>query len=313
MIPPEPTEDDPLPILATAVVPWTSDFRFEAERFARQVATIARHLTRRIYIFGTAGEGHAVTDGQFDEIARCFATAAREHGVRPMLGVISLSCSTMVERIERGRAMGFREFQISLPSWGALNEAELDLFFRETCGRFPDCSFLHYNLMRSRRVLTADDYARQLAVHPNLVAIKMSSDDPDVVRSLMALAPRLRCYFTELGYARARRIGPCGLLVSLASVQPERAHEFVHGDDARREEDLADLRAMGAALGELAKGRFHMDGAYDKLLFRLHDPGFPLRLLPPYAAASEQDFEAFRASLPLRWRLPATTAGEVRP
>jgi hypothetical protein len=40
-----------------------------------------------------------------------------------------------------------------------------------------------------------------------------------------------------------------------------------------------------------------MDGAYDKLVARLHDPDFPLRLLAPYASATEADSEAFRAAL----------------
>lgn len=293
-------------MLATAVVPWTADHRFDAARFRRQVATIARGLTRDLYIFGTAGEGHAVSDRQFDEIAQCFRDVAATERVRPMVGVISLSLSTVIERIERARAWGFREFQISLPAWGALNDDELTRFFAETCGRFADCRFLHYNLARSRRVLTADDYGRLAAAHPNLVAVKMSTDDPDVVAALMRLSPRLRFFFTEQGYVRARRHGACGLLVSIASIQPERARELVTGDDALRAVYDLELRAIGATLrGLAAEHGFHMDGAFDQMLFRLHDPEFPLRLLPPYAAATEAAFESFRVSLPARWRLAA--------
>src|SRR5581483_6479576 len=126
-------------ILATAVIPWRPDHRFDEATFRRQVATIARGLTTHIYVFGTAGEGYAVTDAQGDEIAAAFWRAAQDFGVSPMLGVVSLSLPTILGRIERGRALGFREFQISLPSWGALNDRDLDAFFAETCGRFPDC------------------------------------------------------------------------------------------------------------------------------------------------------------------------------
>ena len=35
--------------------------------------------------------------------------------------------------------------------------------------------------------------------------------------------------------------------------------------------------ALRAAVGEKA----HIDGAYDKMYVKLHDPAFPLRLLPP--------------------------------
>ena len=38
----------------------------------------------------------------------------------------------------------------------------------------------------------------------------------------------------------------------------------------------------------------HMDGTYDKLIFKLHHPRFPLRLLPPYLGASEEAFAIYR-------------------
>ena len=39
-------------------------------------------------------------------------------------------------------------FQITLPSWGTLDEAETMLFFTTVCSKFPDCRFMHYNLPR---------------------------------------------------------------------------------------------------------------------------------------------------------------------
>ena len=47
-----------------------------------------------------------------------------------------------------------------------------------------------------------------------------------------------------------------------------------------------------------------MDGAYDKLLWKIHDLDFPLRLLPPYRTvvpdAADRLLAALRADLP-RW------------
>jgi len=290
------------PILATAVVPWTDRLEFDEPAFCAEVRAIASGLTKHIYIFGTAGEGYAVTDAQFDRIAASFLTCAQGCGARPMLGVISLSLGTVIERIERGRAMGFREFQISLPSWGALNDRELDRFFAETCGRFSDCSFLHYNLARSRRLLGGSEYRRLAAAHPNLVAVKASLSDPAQVRDLVESVPRITFYLTEFGYVEARRIGPCGLLISLASVHPGRAREFVRGDDALRTACVDDFRVMVAALQQAAKGSFHIDGGFDKMLFRVNHPEFPLRMLPPYQGPSEEQFQQFKAALPDRWK-----------
>ena len=288
-------------ILATAVVPWDDRYEFQEDVFRRQVHAIARDLTQHIYIFGTAGEGYAVTETQFDRITRSFWAVAREAQVTPMVGLISLSLPTIIERIERCRALGYRLFQLSLPSWGALNDEEVDQFFAETCGRFPDCQFHHYNLMRTKRLLTSVEYRRLAAAHPNFIALKNSTTDSAVIADLMTLQPRLRFYITEMGYAMARKTHDLGLLISLASIHPERAKAFVTGTDAQRAADVEDFKALVAGL-KAAGGKFHIDGAYDKMLYRMIDPTFPLRLLPPYAGATEADFEVFNASVPAGWR-----------
>ena len=123
-----------------------------------------------------------------------------------------------------------------------------------------------------------------------------------IVADLLTAAPRLRFYFTEFGHAIARRTHDVGLLASISPVNYARAKAYVAGDDARRAADVPELRAMVAALMKLSVNRFHIDGAYDKMLFRVSDRDFPLRLLPPYVAATEEDFAQFLAALPAGWR-----------
>ncbi len=299
----------PLPeILGTAVVPWNENFQFEEERFRRQVHQLAGNLTRHLYIFGTAGEGYAVTESQFDEICRAFWEGAQEAGATPMVGLISLSLSTIVARIERARALGFRLFQLSLPSWGPLNDREIDRFFAETCGRFRDCEFHHYNLMRTKRLLTSVEYRRLAAAHPNFIAVKQSTTDPAVIADLMTVTPRLRFYLTEFGYTIARRTHDVGLLISLASVNPERAKAFVTGTDAQRTTALEELRLLVTGL-KSPDDRYQIDGAFDKMLYRVTDPSFPLRLLPPYESATDDDFARFLAAIPVGWRQSGRPAG----
>jgi len=289
-------------ILATALVPWREDWSFDEQLFVEQVRVLTRKLTPSLYIFGTAGEGYAVTDRQFEQVARVFLTASREDGADPMIGVISLSLPVIVERIALARSLGCRRFQLSLPAWGALNDTEVDAFFAATCGAFPDCRFHHYNLMRAKRLLAGADYLRLTGAHPNLVAAKCSTKDPAILTDLMTAAPRLRFYLTEFGYAQARRSGhDVGLLVSLAAVAPERAQAYVKGDDARRAADIPDLERILAALLKIADGRCHIDGVFDKLLYKVRNPSFPLRLLPPYASLDEADYLRFTTALPPGW------------
>lgn len=295
----------PACIVGTAVVPWSPDGRFEERLFRREIDSLIANGYRNLYIFGTAGEGYAVTDDQHLEIARVFVEAMRSGGAEPMVGVISLSLQTIVARIEAARKLGVRQFQISLPSWGPLDDGEVMRFFDLVLGRFEDCSFLHYNLQRAKRLVTAREYAAIAARHPNLVATKNSTDSMVRIRGLLEEAPMLQHFLNEHGYAYGSLLGECGLLISVAATNLRLGQAYFEAGRARDVETLfrmeGELRVMGEALAGVSPGA-RIDGAYDKVLWKLHDPDFPLRLLPPYEAAEPDAAARYLAFL--RERLP---------
>jgi hypothetical protein len=272
----------PAEILATCVVPWKADYSLDEELFRKQVCFLRDKLTRRLYVFGTAGEGYAVSDRQFQQIVKAFyAEMVQQDG--PMVGVISLALATIVERIEWCGSLGLRDFQISLPCWGALTDREVNRFFEETCGRFPEYRFLHYNLARTKRVLTGSDYARLCKAHSNLVAVKFGGDH-DARIDMLRKAPDLQYFFTEPGYASERDEFECGLLASYACTDLTLARSFfdARGSDLRQLANQMD--SIGQALRDKVGQAGHMDGVYDKLIIKTHFPDFPLRLLPPYTS-----------------------------
>jgi dihydrodipicolinate synthase/N-acetylneuraminate lyase len=257
-------------------------------------------MTKHLYIFGTAGEGYAVTDRTFREIATVFYDQAQQCEVTPMLGVISHSLGTVIERVEFGLITGYRQFQISFPSWGTVSDAERDLFFREICGRFPDGKFLHYNVPRSGRVLTGAEYGRLAARHRNLVAIKFTSSDRAVVHELVTGASPVQCFLTEPAYVLAREIIACGLLVSLSGARLELPRRFMEAQEA----ELSFLGRLAMTIDSLLEESVgatspavHMDGAYEKLIARAHGATVPLRLLPPYEGANEEGCRRFLNAL----------------
>jgi dihydrodipicolinate synthase/N-acetylneuraminate lyase len=284
-------------ILSTCCVPWNAEFEFEDAIFRRSVRHQIANGIRDLYIFGTAGEGYAVTERQFDAITRVFLDETRIDGVQAMIGLISQSLPTIIERIERARDMGARRFQISLPNWGVLNDGELKTFFRETCGRFPDCEFLHYNLMRTGRILTGAEYRFLADEYENLVATKNSTTDADRLQSLFSEAPQLRHFITEAGFAKACRMGECGFLVSFLSTNFARAKAYFQAgcecDAAHLAANTAIFDGLIAAFKDAVGSSVHMDGAFDKMFCRVHDPEFPLRLLPPYDSVSEEQFDQY--------------------
>jgi len=296
-------------ILATCCVPWDENLTFDEEIFRRQVRHLISHGIHDLYIFGTAGEGYAVTDRQFDEITRVFLDETRGDGVQGMVGIISLSLATVIERIERARALGARRFQLSLPSWGALRDSEMDVFFRETCSRFPDCEFLHYNLQRAQRLITPAEYGRLAERHPNLVATKNSTTDTQRLHGLLTEAPQLQHFITEIGFADAAMMGECSLLISVANTSLALGRDYFEAGRRRDKLTLSETRREAseliAELRALSGSEAHMDGAFDKMFCRVNDPQYPLRLLSPYASVTEAVFEHF--ALLLKEKYPRWT------
>lgn len=285
----------PACILATCCTPWNERGQFDERVFRRLVQTSLQG-TPHLYVFGTAGEGYAVNENQFDAVARTFDEEMRAAGAEPMIGVISLSTITILDRIRRCADRGIRLFQIALPSWGALSDRELAVFFREVCDGFPECRFVHYNLPRTKRLVTAREYGELAARHPNFVGTKNCTDSLSFVYDLLHESPQLQHFFSETGYLYGRLFGECGLLASLVTGWT-RLHELF---DAGQRRDIGKYPEFGREcslyiklLMECTGSGVHMDGAYDKVFSRIAVPEFPLRLLPPYVSTSDEQFEQF--------------------
>lgn len=292
-------------ILGTVCVPWTERFEFDEARFRRVVRDLLGKGLKDLYVFGTAGEGHAVDDRQFRAVAGTFFDEMKLGGGLCQLGVIGLSVPQVKARIEMGLELGFRSFQISFPSWGAVNNREMQLFFDAILGAYPACEFLHYNLLRGLRKMTGREYAEVAARHANLVATKSGGNAPAQILGLLRHAPELCHFMTELDFSMASLFGEAGLLISLGALNPRRARAFF---EAARRQDREAIAAAAREYSELlelvlqsVKSGAHMDGAYDKLFVKAALPDFPLRLLPPYQGASDEEFSVFQQALKSRF------------
>lgn len=292
-------------ILATQCVPWDDRGEFGEAIFRRGIRATLAAGTRHIYIFGTAGEGYAVSDRQFRQVATAFVDEMRQGGAEPMVGLISLSLATIRERIDFCRDQGVQHFQLAFPSWGELNARERETFFASTCGQYPDCRFLHYNLPRARCLLKPDEYGRLAERYENLVATKNTGLAADEIDALLQAAPALQHFLSERGYAHAAPRAECGLLASL-TLNWERLRQFW---EAGQQGDWQTLDQLADECGQVLATLFEVvprgriDGAYDKLFARCQDSEFPLRLLPPYESPSTEEFARFVDLL--QARLPA--------
>jgi hypothetical protein len=58
---------------------------------------------------------------------------------------------------------------------------------------------------------------------------------------------------------------------------------------------------MMGAIRRAAGGMGLTDGAYDKIIAKVGDPDFPLRLLPPYQGATDEGYRGYVAELAVRF------------
>jgi dihydrodipicolinate synthase/N-acetylneuraminate lyase len=289
----------PQAVLVSCELPWDEHQRLMEDAFRAQVRTTLESFNH-LYIFGTAGEGYAVTLSQFREVAEVFWEETDRPDVHPMVGVIAMSTAQVVERIASAYQIGFRMFQITLPPWSALSDNETITFFKDVCGSFPDAQFLHYNTAHSKRVLLTEDYQRIEAVVPNLVATKFESASPGETRKLVTQT-ELQHFLGEGNFPWGCLHGECSLLAFTAPLSPARALAFFELGLTGR---IAELFQLADEIDSVVEALYRpvadlplVDGAYDKILARASGVEMPLRMLSPYEGCDIPTYEACVASL----------------
>lgn len=292
-------------LLVSCEIPWDDQEKLIEPVFREEIRHTLAQGFNNLYIFGTAGEGYAVDTPAFQRIVQIFYEETRGENIFPQVGVIGLSTAMVCERIRFAYKVGFRAFQISLPCWGALNDKEMLRFFVDVCGAFPDARFLHYNLPRAKRLLSAQDYRIVAGDVPNLAATKNTGTNFASTAELMRLAPEIQHFFGEAMFPTGCLHGECSLLSSFGPMLPESAKEFFEYGRAGQIEKLFRFQKEYLEMVEdvIAPMRRYplMDGAYDKVLVRLGGVNMPLRLLSPYESFSETIYEECRTILHSRY------------
>lgn len=291
----------PQAILASCEIPWDENSEILEDVFRRSVQLTLEYFNH-VYIFGTAGEGYAVDTSQFQNIVNIFYEETRGESINAMVGLIGMSTPIILEKLHYAYDVGFRIFQISLPSWGVLTDAEVMTFFQGVCGVYRDAKFLHYNLPRTGRVLEASDYRPIVDVIPNLVATKNTGGGHKRAAELVSQVGELQHFLGEGNFLQGCMYGECSLLATFGSLSPLKVKSYF---EAAQQKDFPTMLIMQKGFHDILQDLFqelagerHIDGAYDKLWVRLG--GFEemtLRLLSPYSGFSEEQFQACKAML----------------
>lgn len=288
--------------MGAALVPWKEDFTLDEPLFRKGIRTIVNSGLKYVYIFGTAGEGYAVDDDEFLNITRIFLDELKnDKDVKAVVGVISLSMDQIIFRIRKAYDIGARAFQISFPSWGALTDIEVDIFFHCVCDKFPDCEFMHYNNGgRSKKLLHANDYVRLAKEIPNLMSVKFMNDSlEDVINAVKADTP-IQFMLSEYGYGYGSLFGECSLLFSSSFTHTKTAWDLFYAGVNKNIEEIVRVEKEVALSQEVLFRTCStpvINAAYDKLYVKSVIPEFPMRLLPPYQTFSDEQVERYMSEM----------------
>lgn len=290
-------------LLCTACIPWTEDHQLDVPLFRKGVRLLCENGAGSIYLFGTAGEGYAVDRAQYLQIVTEFMDEMKAFpDVIPMVGVISMSMTEIMERIRLAGELGARYFQVSFPNWGAVSNREAEIFLKTVCGAFPDYQFMHYNnALRSKKRLSPADYQKLTAQIPNLVAVKFIAPSFDEIQVFAQLDLPLRVFFLEYAYGYGSLVYPeFGYLASITNCS-YRVMRAYYEAGCKQELDTIltihkDFPVLYDTLFTCCPGD-KIDSAYDKLFLQFTVPEFPARILPPYEGFSQTQVDAFKADV----------------
>lgn len=303
----------PSTVMVSIVCPWDDAEQLDEPIFRRAIRHALAGRFRHLYVFGTAGEGYAVDSDRFRRVIEVFGDELAGTDAVPMVGVIGMSSANVLERLRVAHDLGFRAFQISLPGWSALTDAEVVTWFETICGAFPDSSFMHYNTARVGRMVNGALYREVTARIPNLVATKTMTGDLATVAGVVRDAPELMHFLTEQSIAYGSLFGEVALLGTFGALAPEQSWALVEAANAGRHREAAEIGSwfarLNAAIFDPLMVDRRVDGAYDKTIEKLSIglDDFPLRMLSPYRTVSDAEFAGARQVL--REQFPALTGG----
>ena len=296
----------PSTVMVSIVCPWDDDERLDEAIFRRATRHALASGFRHLYVFGTAGEGYAVDTasvpagrrGAPGRDVRAPLTRSRWSGSsgcrRPTSWSAWASRTNSGSGRSRSRCRAGRRWPTPRSS----------TYFESVCGAFPDSAFMHYNTVKSGRLVNwrplppgrrpgaqpggHQDHDQRPGRRRRRRPRGAGADafpDRAVDRVRRRCSGRWRCSGRSRPWRRSSR-GPSSTRSRTAG--PRRPRRSGRGSSALNH----------TVFDPLMVDR-RVDGAYDKTIEKLSNgmAAFPLRMLSPYRTVSDLEFEATRSRL----------------
>jgi dihydrodipicolinate synthase/N-acetylneuraminate lyase len=281
--------------LVSVPVAWDQDGLFSPNLFRKAIGKLIQEDCDGLYLFGTSGEGYAVSDDEFTQIVDVYLDATTAFTGFRQVGCLGLSSDQVKHRCRIAAERGLQSVQITLPFWKELNDAEILRYFSDVCGSFPELSFLLYNNPRNKRRLRGKELESIHDVTPNLYGAKTGSGAWLDFFELITESPSLVHFVTEAAFLFSYGLGTVGLIPSSNYVFPQKSrayYEAVMANDLKTARRLhRDIMRFFYKTATPLVQKGYIDGAIDKAYARIGGMDMPLNIKSPYIPLNNEDFE----------------------
>ncbi|PYU25885.1 MAG: dihydrodipicolinate synthase family protein [Acidobacteria bacterium] len=292
-------------IFAALTTPFAPDGSVALDKFRENLARYNRTHLRGYVVVGSTGESVLLS---FDEIDRIWNTARESAAPGKLLiaGAGVDSTSETIARSRRAAELGYDAVLIKTPHYfkALLTPVALERHYMTVADASP-LPVLIYSIPQYTGISITADWVARLAEHPNIVGIKESSGNLQLISEIIHLCPPK--FSTLVGSAGtlflSLLLGGAGGVLALACFLPEAAVEIYEavraGDTARASRlQFTILYASRKIAGEL--GPTGVKYAMDCVGYYGGDPRPPLC---PLTEAQRKTVEAVLAESIARQKL----------
>ena len=179
-----------------------------------------------------------------------------------------------------------------------MNDDELLRFYAAIQEALPNTEFIHYNIMRSGRMLSGTDYQRVLDVAPNLAGSKHTGGDIGALSEIIQATPNLAHFVVDNQIVAGALFGSPGFYSFIANLSPAFALQLWELCETGDWEGAAQLAVVCGRFFRtwLAGCRdINSSSALGKIATRagVH-PGIPLAIKEPYTSGTQRHVDELR-------------------
>jgi len=256
---------------ATLLLPITESDAIDYGLLGREIDRLVEAKVDGIYSNGTAGEFHTQGTREFLEVNRLLAEKCHAAKMPFQIGANHPCAQEALERIKITRELDPEGYQVILPDWFPVTDAEARDFLEKMAAAAAPAYLVLYNPPHAKRRLSLEEIAGLSEAVSGLAGVKLPGGDSEWYASMRRLLPRLSVFIPGHFMATGLRQGAHGSYSNIACLDPRRSQRW-HETILRDGESGIEIERQILAF-------------FDKHLFPLIHMGYPNAAIDKLLAA----------------------------